>query len=160
MLCSNNPSLLHGLPMTVSFITQNNAPLPDPRYLALHTACAKVAHLSGAEQHIDSVDRDIDTTLLLARDKSSSRVLVEAITRIAIMVQILLSLHQSCLLCSIWVQPIQFLVWYFYFDVWEFKYYLQSHQDRWETIKAIVPWWSLKWLEMWCTIMWSEFEIA
>ena len=79
--------MLHGLPMTVSFIAQNNAPLPDPCYLALHAACAKVAHLSGAGQHIDSVDRDIDTTLVLARDGSSSRVLIEAITRIAIAVQ-------------------------------------------------------------------------
>ena len=87
MLRSNNPGLLHGLPTTVSFIAQNNAPLPDPRYLALHAACANVAHLSGAGQHIDSVDRDIDTTPVLARDGSSSRVLIEAITRIAIAVQ-------------------------------------------------------------------------
>ena len=87
MLHSNNPGLLHGLPMTVSFIAQNNAPLPDLHYLALHATCAKVAHLSGAGQHINSVDRDIDTTPVLARDGSSSRVLVEAITRIAITVQ-------------------------------------------------------------------------
>ena len=77
----------HDLPTTVTFTSHDNAPLPDPHYLALHTACAKVAHLSGAGQHIDSVDRDIDTTPVLARDGSSSRVLVEAITRIAIAVQ-------------------------------------------------------------------------
>ena len=50
----------------------------------MHAACAKVAHLSGAREYIDTVDRDIDTTRVLARDGSSARVLVDAMTRIAI----------------------------------------------------------------------------
>ena len=85
-LCSITPGLLLGLPQTVTFTTQDNVPLPDPRYLALHVACAKVAHLSGAGQHIDDVDRDIDTTPVLANDGSSSRTLAEALTRIPIAV--------------------------------------------------------------------------
>ena len=59
-------------------------PLPDLHYLALHAICAKVAHLSGAGQYIDNVDRDIDTTLVLAKDGSSGRVLMEAMARITI----------------------------------------------------------------------------
>ena len=76
--------MLVGLPETVTFTTQDNAPLPDPHFLALHAACAKVAHLSGAGEYIYGVDRDIDTTPVLSKDGSSSRVLIEAMTRIAI----------------------------------------------------------------------------
>ena len=32
----------------------------------------KIAHHSGAGQYIDGVDRDLDTTLVLANDRSSS----------------------------------------------------------------------------------------
>ena len=64
--------MLHGLRPTVAFTSQNNASLPDP---AIHTACAKVAHLSGARQYIDSVDRDIDTTPVIGNDGSSGGVL-------------------------------------------------------------------------------------
>ena len=78
--------MLVGLPETVTFTTQDNAPLPDPHFLALHTACAKVANLSGTGEYIYGVNRDIDTTLVLAKDGSSSRVLIEAMTRIAIAV--------------------------------------------------------------------------
>ena len=48
--------------------------------------CTEVAHLSGAGQHIDDVDGDIDTTPVLANDGSSSRTLAEALTRIPIAV--------------------------------------------------------------------------
>ena len=47
---------------TVTFITQNNAPLPDPRYLALHAACAEVVRLFVAGQYIESIDGDIGAT--------------------------------------------------------------------------------------------------
>jgi hypothetical protein len=30
-------------------------PLPDPRYLAFHAAVAKVVHLSGMAEHLDSM---------------------------------------------------------------------------------------------------------
>jgi hypothetical protein len=78
------PGTLHSLPATVTFIAQADLPLPEPRYLALHAACAKVAHLSGAGECIDAVNRDIDTTLVLAKDGSSARLLAEAMTRIHI----------------------------------------------------------------------------
>ena len=84
-LRSRNPFILAGLPQTVTFTTQSNLPLPNPRYLALHAACAKVAHLSGGGEYIDTVDRDRDTTRVLARDGSSARILADAMTRIGIM---------------------------------------------------------------------------
>jgi hypothetical protein len=71
-----------GLPQTVTFTARNNLPLPDPRYLALHAACANVAHLSGAGEYIDSVDRDIDAIRVLVKDGSSNMVLAKAMTRI------------------------------------------------------------------------------
>ncbi|KZP30025.1 hypothetical protein FIBSPDRAFT_850723, partial [Athelia psychrophila] len=46
-------------------------PLPDPRYLALHAACAKIAHMSGAAEVIDSFLRDYEEIHVLARDGSS-----------------------------------------------------------------------------------------
>jgi len=79
---ANNPGTLTTLPETVTFHAQGNLPLPDPRYLALHAACAKVAHLSGAGEYIDTIDRDLDTALVLAHDGSSARLLGEALSRI------------------------------------------------------------------------------
>ena len=73
-------------PWSSTFATQNDSPTPDPRYLALHAACVKIAHPSVAGQYIDGVDRDISTTLVLANDGSSSRVLAETITRISTVV--------------------------------------------------------------------------
>jgi len=45
----------------------------------LHAACAKVAHLSGAGEHIDELDRDMDDLGVLAFDGGSSAVLVHAL---------------------------------------------------------------------------------
>jgi len=42
--------------------------LPSPKYLRLHAACAKVAHLSGASEAIDMIYRDLDETKVLAKD--------------------------------------------------------------------------------------------
>ena len=83
-LRATNAFVLEDLPATVTFIAQAGLPLPDPRYLALHAACAKVAHLSGAGEYIDAVSRDIDTTLVLAKDGSSAKLLAEAMSSILI----------------------------------------------------------------------------
>jgi hypothetical protein len=53
--------------------------LPSPKLLALHAACAKVAHLSGAGEYVDSLDRDRDRLGVLALDGSSSVVLNHAL---------------------------------------------------------------------------------
>ncbi|GAW02658.1 hypothetical protein LENED_004325 [Lentinula edodes] len=46
-------------PFTTFTTSDPRLPLPDPALLALHATCAKVAHLSGAGEHIDRVHRDL-----------------------------------------------------------------------------------------------------
>ncbi|KII85756.1 hypothetical protein PLICRDRAFT_178085 [Plicaturopsis crispa FD-325 SS-3] len=53
-------------------------PLPSPRYLELHAACCKVAHMSGAAEYLDEVMRDIESIGVLAEDGGSADVLVQA----------------------------------------------------------------------------------
>lgn len=53
--------------------------LPSLKLLALHVACAKVAHLSGAGEHIDELDRDMDDLGVLAFNGRSSAILTHAL---------------------------------------------------------------------------------
>jgi hypothetical protein len=46
-------------------------------YLALHATCAKVTCLSSLGEYINIVDREINTTWVLAEDGSSVRILEE-----------------------------------------------------------------------------------
>ncbi|KAF9013706.1 hypothetical protein BDZ89DRAFT_1076885 [Hymenopellis radicata] len=59
-------------------VASRGLPLPDARLIALHATCAKVAHMSGAAEHWDSVERRVETTNVLAEDvfKHRSCVLV------------------------------------------------------------------------------------
>ncbi|RXW12257.1 hypothetical protein EST38_g13599 [Candolleomyces aberdarensis] len=61
----------------VKFTTENpeKLPVPSPQYLALHAACAKVAHLSGAAEYIETILRDAEEIPVLAADGSSGEVL-------------------------------------------------------------------------------------
>jgi len=75
-ICARRQANLAGLPPTVTFTTTDpRLPLPDPRYLRVHAACARVAHLSGAGECIDRVIRDMQYTDVLAPDGSSAEVL-------------------------------------------------------------------------------------
>ncbi|KAJ3837494.1 hypothetical protein F5878DRAFT_622249 [Lentinula raphanica] len=56
-------------------------PLPDPKLLALHATCAKVAHLSGAGEYLDKIDYDEETIGVLATDGGSFEVLNQALLR-------------------------------------------------------------------------------
>ncbi|KAK7680287.1 hypothetical protein QCA50_016527 [Cerrena zonata] len=58
-------------------------PLPDYRYLRIHAACAKIAHLSGASEYIDQVFQDIERMPALANDGSSADVLSNALICLA-----------------------------------------------------------------------------
>jgi len=71
------------LPEKVTFTSSDptNLPVPSPELLALHAACAKVAHLSGAREHIDELDRDLDDSRVLAADGSSYSVLAHALSK-------------------------------------------------------------------------------
>lgn len=57
-----------------------NAPLPDPNLLALHAVCARVAHMSGAAEAFDKLDRDVEDTRVLALDGSSAHLLDYVLT--------------------------------------------------------------------------------
>ncbi|KAF8263835.1 hypothetical protein EI94DRAFT_1739875 [Lactarius quietus] len=53
---------------------------PDPlKSLALHAACAQVAHLSGAGEYVDHILRDMEDICVLAHDGTSSEVLHHAL---------------------------------------------------------------------------------
>ncbi|KAK1225519.1 hypothetical protein PQX77_011538 [Marasmius sp. AFHP31] len=65
----------------ITFTTTSELPLPSPDLLALHAACAKVAHLSGAAAYIDELDRDTDDLCVLAHDGGSFSILNNALLR-------------------------------------------------------------------------------
>ena len=46
-----------------------------PKLLGLHAACARVAHMSGAAEALDEVERDVENTKVLALDGSSAHLL-------------------------------------------------------------------------------------
>jgi hypothetical protein len=66
--------IYHGeIPEFVTLASQDpTLSLPDPRYLKLHAACGRVAHLSGAGEHVDRVLRDAELVAVLANDGSSA----------------------------------------------------------------------------------------
>ncbi|KAF9643148.1 hypothetical protein BDM02DRAFT_3104817 [Thelephora ganbajun] len=51
------------------------APPPDPQLLALHATCARVAHMSGAAEFLDELERKAEETNVLAFDGSSAYLL-------------------------------------------------------------------------------------
>ena len=62
--------------LSVKFSLNNlGARLPNPKLLALHAACARVAHMSGAAEAFDELERDVEETRVLAFDGSSARLL-------------------------------------------------------------------------------------
>ncbi|KAF8125459.1 hypothetical protein EV363DRAFT_1402453 [Boletus edulis] len=74
---------IHDVPCEVTFTSPDPLVLPFPsqELLALHAACAKVAHLSGASEYLDNLDRDADELDVLAADGSSFAVLTHAIVK-------------------------------------------------------------------------------
>ena len=71
----------HGL--YVEF-TGEEGVVPDPRLLGLHAACARVAHLSGAAEAFDELQRDAEDTKVLAFDGSSAPLLDNLLVPIAL----------------------------------------------------------------------------
>ena len=49
--------------------------LPDPQLLSLHAACARVAHMSGAAEAFDKLEREVEDIEVLASDGSSAHLL-------------------------------------------------------------------------------------
>ncbi|KEP50980.1 hypothetical protein V565_069650 [Rhizoctonia solani 123E] len=56
----------------VHFTTTNSKlPLPDPRFIAIHAACAKVLHASGEMRNLYRMAKEYEEALVLAPDGSS-----------------------------------------------------------------------------------------
>jgi hypothetical protein len=65
--CKTNP---------ITFQAAESGPaLPNPDYLGIHAACCRVAHLSGAAEHMDKILEDLEDTRVLSNDGSSAHVL-------------------------------------------------------------------------------------
>ncbi|KDQ54715.1 hypothetical protein JAAARDRAFT_402182 [Jaapia argillacea MUCL 33604] len=78
---STKPGFLTGIPETVSFTTKDSRlPLPSPSYLALHAACAKVAHYSGVGAYADRMSRGLEDIHVLVQDGSSADALSYALS--------------------------------------------------------------------------------
>ncbi|KAF8147267.1 hypothetical protein B0H34DRAFT_785840 [Crassisporium funariophilum] len=75
------PFILNEYPEYVTFTTPDPVkyPVPSPAYLAIHAACAQVAHLSGAGACIDKFHRDMDDSTTLDPDGASAEMLEHAI---------------------------------------------------------------------------------
>jgi hypothetical protein len=80
---ATKPFLIRGIPAQVWLTTPdpNDYPLPNPRYLALHAACARVAHLSGAAEYIEMIFRDLENIKVLANNGGSGDLLYHALMR-------------------------------------------------------------------------------
>ncbi|KAF9530675.1 hypothetical protein CPB83DRAFT_762663 [Crepidotus variabilis] len=59
-------------PRTVTFTTQFGLDLPDPRYLKIHAAVCRVAHISGAAGYLDKQEQELGRRHVLAQDGSSA----------------------------------------------------------------------------------------
>jgi len=75
------PLIIRDYPEYVTFTTPDpiRLPVPSPVYLAIHAACAKVAHLSGAAACIDKFYRDMDDSTTLDLNGASADILEHAI---------------------------------------------------------------------------------
>ncbi|KAI0334048.1 hypothetical protein GY45DRAFT_1295942 [Cubamyces sp. BRFM 1775] len=61
--------------------------LPSPKYLRIHAACFRIAHLSGAAEHLDHIFREMEELKVLALDGTFADVLAYALhTRLAALV--------------------------------------------------------------------------
>jgi len=64
--------------------TVQGLPLPDPKLLALHAACARICMMSGAGEHIDHIFREMEEMKVLAHDGGSAALLYAALATISV----------------------------------------------------------------------------
>ncbi|PIL29682.1 hypothetical protein GSI_08120 [Ganoderma sinense ZZ0214-1] len=64
-----------GLPDRVQFVAHSDHPLPSAKYLRIHAACCRIAHLAGAAEYIDEILDEGEEIKVLDPDGSSARVL-------------------------------------------------------------------------------------
>ena len=73
------PILPH--PLVVTFTTTTNLELPNPKYLKLHAAVCRIAHMSGAAGYLDLYDREIEERWVMACDGSTADLLVSRLSQ-------------------------------------------------------------------------------
>lgn len=69
----------------VTFTTNTDLPLPDPRYLKLHAAVCRIAHMSGAAEYLETYDRKLERIMVLAQDGTSADVLSHRLKAVSLM---------------------------------------------------------------------------
>ncbi|KAJ8474634.1 hypothetical protein ONZ51_g7079 [Trametes cubensis] len=68
------------IPEQVTFTSHKaGLQLPSPKYLRVHAACCKIAHMSGAAEYLDMVYGEMEELKVLAHDGTSADVLCYAI---------------------------------------------------------------------------------
>ena len=74
-----------GTDFVVDFTSEfQEAPPPDPRLLALHAICARVAHVSGAAEFFDQLQWNADEMEVLTSDGSSASLLDSLLSPISV----------------------------------------------------------------------------
>jgi hypothetical protein len=71
-------------------------PVPNPSYLRLHAACAKIAHMSGMGELMDHWENELEETGVLASDGSSMPLLSSRLTALCAPGQLSLSSKVQC----------------------------------------------------------------
>lgn len=64
--------------------TRPDLELPDARFIAIHAACCRAAHLSGAAEYVEMNYRDMEETPVLAADGSSGHLLHSALSSLVL----------------------------------------------------------------------------
>ncbi|CAA7263958.1 unnamed protein product [Cyclocybe aegerita] len=81
---------LHGFlpqPRRVTFKSTDPAlELPNSKYLKLHAAVCRVAHMSGAAKYLDLHDREVEMREVMAHDGSSAELLDSRLHRVVLTV--------------------------------------------------------------------------
>ncbi|RDB27062.1 hypothetical protein Hypma_005162 [Hypsizygus marmoreus] len=78
-----HPGFLLGIDRLVTFTSADTRlPLPSPRYLALHAACAKAAHLSGVRVVNYKISSNIHSSRTMANGGESAELLAAALSRV------------------------------------------------------------------------------
>ncbi|EIW52497.1 uncharacterized protein TRAVEDRAFT_52941 [Trametes versicolor FP-101664 SS1] len=81
-LAPNRPGRPPFIPERVQFVSHRpELPLPSPRYLEVHAACCRVAHMSGAAEYLDLIYRHMEELEVLANNGASADVLTFALHR-------------------------------------------------------------------------------
>ena len=70
----------------IEFTTPNEKvyPLPSRKYIGLHAAACKVAHMSGAADHFQKIDRALEEDGVLAEDGHQMYVLEDRLRQVTV----------------------------------------------------------------------------